>query len=56
MKKLTWTEHQRMDSLKAKAKAGQITEREQVTLDKLVTRWKAVGDVPPKALAKMFRF
>lgn len=56
MKKLSWTEHQKMDSLKVKAKAGTITSKEQIALDKLVTRWKTVGDVPPKVLSSMFRF
>jgi hypothetical protein len=56
MKKLSWTEHQKMDSLKVKVRNGTITPKEQIALDKLVTRWKTVGDVPPKVLSSMFRF
>jgi hypothetical protein len=56
MKKLSWKEHQKMDSLKIKDRDGTITSKEQIALVKLVTRWKTVGDVPPKALSSMFRF
>lgn len=53
MKPLTWTEHQEMDRLKSKSR---LTVTEQKTLDKLVTRWKTAGDVPPKVLASLFTF
>ena len=56
MKKLSWTEHQKMDSLKVKVRNGTITPKEQIAYDKLVTRWNMVGDVPPKVLSSMFRF
>jgi hypothetical protein len=53
MKPLTLIEHQEMDRLKAK---GRLTAAEQKTLDGLVTRWKAAGDVMPKVLADLFSF
>jgi hypothetical protein len=56
MKPLTWTEHQKMDALKVKSRRGTLTVKERGTLDKLVTRWKTAGDVPPKVLANMFSF
>lgn len=56
MKPLTLKEHQTMDILTAKKEAGTLTNRESVTLDKLVTRWKVAGDVMPEVFKGLFNF